>query len=73
MYDEKLEKKLDRTYKAISNHIARGGRNSQTSKSWELQDRYDALKAEAQAKGTWFAYCATRSYSIEHRAWDLWS
>jgi|SaaInlStandDraft_4_1057021.scaffolds.fasta_scaffold46917_5 hypothetical protein len=73
MYDAKLEKKLDRTHSTISNHIARGGSNSQTSKSWELQDRYDKLKEQAQNKDAWFAYCTTRGFSVEHRAWDLWA
>ncbi len=73
MYDSKLETKLDKLTTTISNHISRGNYNSQTSKAWELQDRYDELKEKAQDKDAWFAYCTTRGLSVDHRAWDLWA
>lgn len=64
-----LTQKMEKTFRSLSNHIARGNRINQ-QRSYDLIDRYEALKERMKEEGLWDSWCLSHSFSTDHDAYD---
>ena len=54
---------------SLVNHIARGNRVN-NYRSWDLIDRYTALKEEMYNAGLWKGWCEKQGFCPTHDAYD---
>lgn len=68
-----LAAKLRKTAQSLANHVARGN-TAHGSRSLDLIDRYNDLRAEAiKAGSTWEDYCKSKGFDPSHDAYDFFA